>query len=218
MTKAIFWDFGGVFTSSPFESFNRYEAANGYPEDFIRTVNSTNPTDNAWAKFESAQVSTAEFDALFEAESAALGHRIPGRDVLPLLSGSLRPRMIEVLKTCKSAGYRVACLTNNVKTGQGPGMDRDEDKAAAVQAVMALFDHVIESSKEGVRKPEPAFYELACTRADVAPADVIFLDDLGINLKTAKAMGMQTIKVLSEAQAIADLASLTGLSFADSAA
>lgn len=209
---AILWDFGGVFTTSPFEAFNRLESEIGAPADFIRSINATNPETNAWAQFESNQVSLDEFDVLFAEESAALGHRIAGRDVIALLSGSVRPRMVEVLGICKQH-FKVACITNNVKAGEGPGMSRDTAKANQVAAIMAQFDLVVESSLEGVRKPNPAIYQLTCERLGVAPGRAVFLDDLGINLKPAKAMGMQTIKVLNEAQAIADLSRATGLTF-----
>lgn len=210
---AILWDFGGVMTSSPFEAFNVLEASVGAPQDFIRSINATNPESNAWAKFESSEVSLEKFDTLFADESAALGHRIPGREVIARLSGSLRPRMINVLKTCK-AHFKVACITNNVKAGQGPGMSRSEGKAAAIAEVMELFDLVVESSVEGIRKPNPEIYKLTCERLAVTANSAVFLDDLGINLKPAKALGMQTIKVLNEDQAIEDLSKITGLSFA----
>ena len=210
--KAILWDFGGVFTSSPFDAFNKLEAQLGAPADFIRSVNATNPTDNAWAKFESNSVSLDEFDGLFAAESAALGHRISGKDVVGVLSGSLRPRMVSVLKTCKQH-FKVACITNNVKAGHGPSMTKDQNKADAVAEVMALFDLVVESSKEGIRKPDPKIYLTTCERVGVNPENAVFLDDLGINLKPARALGMRTIKVVSEQQAIDDLAAMTRLSF-----
>ena len=210
--EAVLWDFGGVFTTSPFENFNKLEEAVGAPLDFIRKVNSTNPQDNAWAKFESSAVSLEEFDDLFAAESEALGHRINGKDVVAMLSGELRPRMVEVLRICKE-NFRVACITNNVKAGKGPSMSRDEEKAARVAEVMALFDVVVESSIEGIRKPNPAIYQLTCERLDVTAPSAVFLDDLGINLKPAKALGMHTIKVLDESQAIDELARVTGLEF-----
>ena len=211
--EAILWDFGGVFTSSPFDAFNVLEAKLGAPADFIRGVNAKNPTTNAWAKFESNAVSLDEFDQLFAEESAALGHRINGKDVVAVLSGSLRPRMISVLKLCKQH-VKVACITNNVKAGEGPGMARGKSKANAVAEVMAMFDLVVESSVEGVRKPDPEISRIACDRLGVGYAEAIFLDDLGINLKPAKALGMQTIKVVSQDQAIDDLSKLTGLTFA----
>ena len=210
--RAILWDFGGVFTSSPFDAFNILEKQLGAPLDFIRGVNAVNPTENAWAKFESSAVSLEEFDELFATESEQMGHRINGKDVVAVLSGNLRHRMVKTLKRCK-AHYRVACITNNVKAGHGPSMTRDPAKANAVAEVMQLFDQVIESSIEGIRKPNPKIYLIACERLGVQPENAIFLDDLGINLKPARELGMQTIKVLSEAQAIEDLGKLTGLDF-----
>jgi putative hydrolase of the HAD superfamily len=211
--EAIIWDFGGVFTSSPFEAFNELEAEMGAPKDFIRGINTINPENNAWAQFESNSVSIDDFDELFAAESAAQGHRIPGKAVIARLSGTLRPRMVEVLKICKQH-FQVACITNNVKAGHGPGMDTDQAKANSVAGVMEIFSLVVESSKEGIRKPNPEIYKRTCEKLAVSPTKCVFLDDLGINLKPAKALGMQTIKVLGEDQAIEELAKVTGLTFA----
>lgn len=208
--EAVLWDFGGVLTTSPFEAFNRYEADNGLPRDFIRTINATNAESNAWARFESSQVSLDEFDQLFAEEAQAAGHHVPGRDVIALLSGDLRPRMVQVLERCKEH-FRVGCITNNVKGGQGPGMATSSERANRVSAVMALFDLVVESSIEGIRKPDPRIYQIACERLGVAAERTVFLDDLGINLKPARAMGMRTIKVRSEDQAIAELREITAI-------
>ena len=208
--KAVIWDFGGVLTTSPFESFNRFEAEHGIPKDFIRGINATNPDTNAWAQFESSQISLEEFDAKFAAETAAQGHRIPGTRVVELLSGDLRPRMVETLKRCKAA-LQVACITNNLKSGKGPGMAKDQARAEAMGQVMALFDLVVESSKEGIRKPNPQIYRLTCERLGIVPEPAVFLDDLGVNLKPARALGMQTIKVIDEGQAISALAQVTRL-------
>ena len=210
--EAVLWDFGGVLTTSPFEAFNRYESERGLPKDFIRGINATNPETNAWAQFESNAIDLDDFDEAFALEAQAKGHEVRGKDVIALLSGDLRPRMVEVLKTCK-AKMKVACITNNVKSGSGPGMARSERKANAIAEVMGLFDLVVESSVEGVRKPNPAIYTLTCERHGVSPSGAVFLDDLGINLKPAKALGMQTIKVVTEQQAIEDLSGITGLSF-----
>ena len=210
--EAILWDFGGVLTTSPFEAFNRFEAAHNLPTDFIRRVNSTNPTTNAWAQFESNAITVEQFNQLFERESESLGHPVRGARVLELLSGELRPRMVNVLKKCKEH-FKVGCITNNMKSGEGPSMARDEAKAAASQSVMALFDVIVESSVEGVRKPNPRIYEIACDRMGVGPDGCVFLDDLGINLKPAKALGMTTIKVIEEDQAIKDLEKATGIRF-----
>lgn len=203
MKRAVLWDFGGVILSSPFEAFNRHEAQVGLPADFIRTVNATNPHDNAWAKLERSDIGGAEFDALFADESEALGHRVPGADVLALLSGEIRPEMVDLLDRVKAAGYKVACLTNNV-VSEGVA----DERSIALGKVMARFDVVVESSKVGCRKPEPRFYEIACELLDVRPDECVFLDDLGINLKPAAAMGMATIKVTGAEQAITDLEAL----------
>ena len=201
--RAVFWDFGGVILTSPFEAFNAYEERNGLPTDFIRTVNSHDPDANAWARLERSDIGADEFDTTFAAESEALGHRVPGAAVLGLLSGQVRPEMVVALDRVIEAGYVTACLTNNVTGG---------DARPEVADVMARFDHVIESSKVGVRKPEVEFYEIACRTAGVEPTECVFLDDLGINLKPAKAMGMTTIKVAGAAQALDDLEATLDLS------
>lgn len=210
--RAVLWDFGGVITTSPFDNFNRYEAERGLPRDFIRGVNAINHQDNAWARFESSRCTVDEFDLLFAVETAAAGHEIRGREVIGLLGGDVRPRMVKVLTRCKQ-DYRVACLTNNANAGQGTGMSSTEQQAEDVKSVMRLFDVIIESSKEGMRKPDPRIYRMACERVGVAPEAVVYLDDLGINLKPAREMGMTTIKVMSEQQAIDDLSRILGVDF-----
>jgi putative hydrolase of the HAD superfamily len=204
--SAVIFDFGGVITSSPFEAFARYEAARGLPTGLIRTVNATNPDTNAWARLERSEISTREFDAAFRAEALSLGHDVPGGDVLPLLAGEVRTGMVAALKACKAV-FKTGCITNNVASeddiGWGP----------SVKHILAEFDHVIESAKVGLRKPDPRIYLMMCDALAVAPADCVYLDDLGINCKPAAALGMTAIKVTSEAQALADLAAVTGLRF-----
>ena len=213
MIEAILWDFGGVFTTSPFEAFARFEKARGLPKDFIRTINSTNPNTNAWARFESSVIDADGFDDEFRKEAEALGHSVRGKDVLDLLSGDFRPRMIAALAECKKH-YKVGCITNNMKkAGDGPAMAATDDRAEQAAKVMAMFDVIVESSVEGVRKPQPRIYEIACERLGVVPERTVFLDDLGINLKPARAMGMTTIKVVTVEQAIGELADVTGLTF-----
>jgi len=205
--QAVIWDFGGVLTTSPFDAFARYEIERGAPKDLIRLVNTTNPDTNAWARFERAEIDTAAFDRAFLDESTRLGHPIPGSDVLPLIYGGIRPRMVAALKACK-ARFKVGCITNNMATDHSPGA-----ALRGVDKVFALFDEVIESSKAGLRKPDPRIYLKMCDLLQVAPADCVYLDDLGINCKPAAALGMKAIKVLGEAQALADLAAATGLQF-----
>ena len=215
MLRAVFFDFGGVILSSPFEAFNHYEDANGLPHNFIRSVNTLNHHENAWAKLERSDISPAQFDQLFADESEALGHRIPGADILALLHGEIRPEMVRALDVIKQSGLVLACLTNNVLTEQAVATDPAErQRQDEMRAVLARFDAVIESSKVGVRKPEPRFYEIACETVDVQPDECVFLDDLGINLKPAAAMGMLTIKVAGAEQALAELSGVLGFSLA----
>lgn len=201
--RAVLFDFGGVILTSPFEAFNRYEEAHGLPADTIRSINATNADDNAWAKFERNDVDVAHFAELFEAEAAAVGHTVDGRAILELIHGQLRPEMVHALHQVKAAGYITACLTNNFRSW--------EDAESDIAEVMTVFDEVIESSRIGIRKPERGFYEKAVALLDIDPTEAVFLDDLGVNLKPARAMGMTTIKVLSADQALADLEAVLGL-------
>lgn len=208
--KAVLWDFGGVITSSPFDAFRRYETERGFPVDTIRRINATNPDSNAWARFERAEIDSVAFDSLFSEEAAALGHQIPGADVLALLSGDIRPAMVAAIDAIKISGLRLGCITNNVPSGHGAGMARDQTKAAEIASVMARFDHVIESSKVGIRKPDPLIYLMMCDALGVPPGACVYLDDLGVNCKPAAALGMRAIKVTGEKQALSELADLVG--------
>jgi putative hydrolase of the HAD superfamily len=210
--EAVIWDFGGVFTTSPFEAFNRLEAERGLPKDLVRRVNSTNPDSNAWALFERNEIDAARFDTLFLEESAALGHPLRGADVLPRLNGELRPRMVAALKACKRR-FKVGCITNNVASMHSPGQDDSQRAAGAMAQVMPLFDAIIESSKAGVRKPDPKIYLMMCDLLGVKPDACVYLDDLGINCKPAAALGMTAIKVVDVDQTLAELSAATGLSF-----
>jgi len=210
--EAVIWDFGGVFTTSPFEAFNRLEAERGLPKDLVRRVNSLNPDANAWALFERNEIDAAGFDAMFLAESTALGHPLRGADVLPRLNGELRPRMVAALKACK-ARFKVGCITNNVVSMHSPGQDEGQKSAGAMAQVMPLFDAIIESSKAGVRKPDPKIYLMMCDLLGVKPGACVYLDDLGINCKPAAGLGMKAIKVTDVDQTLAELAGHTGLSF-----
>jgi putative hydrolase of the HAD superfamily len=207
---AVIFDFGGVITSSPFEAFNRLEAERGLPKDFVRRVNSAAPDTNAWARLERGELSREAFDRAFAEEAEALGHALDGASVLACLSGALRPAMVNAMDRIVAAGLRIGCITNNAPPGNdgagtGPGMASDAVTAGKLAPVFARFEHVIESAKAGVRKPDPRIYQMMCEALGVAPADCVYLDDLGINCKPAAMLGMHAIKVSSEAQALADL-------------
>ena len=199
--KAIIWDFGGVITSSPFEAFNQFEEANGLPKDIIRTINSENPDTNAWAKFESNSITIDVFNDLFLKEAKAKGFDIKGRDIIKLLKGSIRKNMVSFLRELKS-DFKLGCITNNVKSSSEENNDNETKEA------MSLFDHVIESSIVGIRKPNPEIYMMSCDALKVSPDKCIYLDDLGINLKPARELGMTTIKVIQPEDAIQEVRNL----------
>lgn len=205
VTAALF-DFGGVILSSPFEAFAHYEAQHGLPDGFLRRVNATNHHSNAWARLERNEVGLEEFSALFEEEARALGGEVSGKEVLGLLRGELRPAMVEAVRRC-SERLKTALLTNNVVSMRAEEMSGASDPLVAV---FGLFDVIVESSRVGTRKPDPAFYEHACAELDIAPEEAVFLDDLGINLKPAREMGMRTIKVDDPDVAIAELEGIVG--------
>lgn len=205
--RAVFFDFGGVILSSPFEAFASYEVDAGLPAGSIRRINSTDPHTNAWAHLERGDIGVEEFVERFEAEAAWLGLVVDGARVLACLAGELRPAMVDAVRRCGER-HVTGLLTNNIVA-----MDVDAmagSGAPGFAEVLELFDVVVESSRVGVRKPERRFYEIACELAGVMPSEVVFLDDLGVNLKPARAMGMTTIKVDDPDVALAELGSLLG--------
>ena len=199
--KAIIWDFGGVITSSPFEAFNKFEEVNGLPKDIIRTINSENSDMNAWAQFESNSITIDQFNDLFLKEAKAKGFDIKGRDIIKLLKGSIRENMVSFLRELKS-DFKLGCITNNVKPSSEENTDNETKEA------MSIFDHVIESSIVGMRKPNPEIYMMSCDALNVSPYQCIYLDDLGINLKPARELGMTTIKVIQPEDAIQEVRNL----------
>jgi putative hydrolase of the HAD superfamily len=206
--RAALFDFGGVILSSPFDAFDAFEREQDLPEGFIRKVNATNPDTNAWARLERSEVNLDEFAELFTDESAELGHRVDGHEVLALLAGEIRPAMVEAVRRC-SERLTTGLLTNNFVAADGRGM-----QAGPLGEVLSLFDAVIESSVVGVRKPDPLFYEIACTTLGIEPHEAVFLDDLGVNLKPARLMGMLTIKVTDPTVALAELEQVLGFPLA----
>ena len=211
MFQAVIWDFGGVFTTSPFEAFARYEREKGLPENLIRQINSANPLENAWARFERSELDLDQFDVEFAQEARALGHHVPGKDIIALLAGDFRPEMIEALRRIKGSGLKTGCITNNVPANTS---NTKEGRTLYAREIMENFHHLIESSKIGIRKPDPRIYEMMCEALGAEPAKCIYLDDLGINLKPARAMGMATIKVENGPQAIGELEKLLGMKLA----
>jgi putative hydrolase of the HAD superfamily len=204
---AVVFDLGGVLTESPMTAFAAYEAEAGLPPGLIQHLNSVDPHTNAWARFERNELDVAGFSAAFEAEAAAAGHRLEAARVLEALRGELRPSMVAGVRRLRDAGLPLALLSNNVAPMERTG---------ALGELLALFDAIVESSVEGVRKPEPEIYRRALTRLSEAvgrpieAADCAYLDDLGINLKPARALGFSTIKVVDPADALRELSELVG--------
>lgn len=192
--KAVIFDFGGVFTSSPVENFARFERENSLPEKLIGGVIKANHHTNAWARYERAEIDLDEFDGLFADETRQAGFEISGRTLVSLLSLRFHEPMIEALARVKAAGFKAGCITNNLPNLDSAAMIEAHDEKAKVEGIFANFDHVIESSKAGIRKPEPRIYEMMHEALGLPACECAFIDDLGINLKPARAMGMTTIK------------------------
>ena len=208
--RAVLFDFGGVVTTSPFEAFHRFEQQRGLPVGFLQEMNRANPDHNAWARFERGELSAAHFDEAFASESRAAGHELRGLEVVALVYGEIRPRMIRAVERCRGK-FITACLTNNFQRGSGDSIAPCAAMPPEWENALALFDEVIESSKVGVRKPERAFFELACKKLSIEPGEAVFLDDIGRNLKPARAMGMHTIKVVDPDAALAELSAVLGI-------
>ncbi len=210
---AVIFDFGGVFTTSPVENFAVYECRYGLPDRFIGGVIKARLHDGAFARFERGEIDMAEFDGLFAEETRAAGFEIRGRDFAQLLDVALIPEMIAALGAVKRAGYKTGCITNNFPSIGSDRSPRRADRSAGLGSIFKDFDHLLESSKVGVRKPEPRIYEMMLEALSLPARACVFLDDLGVNLKPPQAMGMATIKVPfgDVAPAIRELSALLDL-------
>ena len=212
--RAVLFDFGGVITTSPFEAFRRFEQQRGLPDGFIQSINRDNADNNAWARFERGELTAEAFDEAFAQEARNAGHEVRGLEVVELVYGRVRPRMVKAVQRCRGR-FITACLTNNFRNRVALTASTNPASDAAREQewrdALALFDQVIESSKVGARKPEKAFFELACNRLSIDPAEAVFLDDLGTNLKPARSMGMHTIKVTDPDAALTELGTVLGM-------
>ncbi len=205
--RAVIFDLGGVVFPSPFDAFAEYEREHGLPDRFIRGVVAASADHGAWARLERSEVTFDEFCVAFAGECAAAGGAV---DAVELMRGinqgfAARPVMVQAIAAIRARGLRVGALTNN-----WAHTDTDADQAPHALGHLGAFDVVVESAVEGLRKPDPRIYELACARLDVAPDEAVFLDDLGVNLKPARALGMTTIKVDDPGTALTELAAVLG--------
>lgn len=207
--RAVIFDLGGVVFPSPFDAFDAYERAHGLPERFIRSVVATSADHGAWARLERSDVTFERFCVELEAECAAAGGTIDAAALMAEIGRDFEPRaeMVSAIAAIRAHGLLVGALTNNWARVDGPG-----DEVPHALGHLGAFDVVVESAIEGLRKPDPRIYELVCERLGVAPPECVFLDDLGVNLKPARAMGMTTIKVLDGPGAVAELTAVLGFS------
>jgi putative hydrolase of the HAD superfamily len=203
-TRAVIFDLGGVVLESPLPAIAAFEADARLPHRFVARLVIEGGDDGPWARLERGELSPTQFADAFSLQGEAAGHPIDAMELLRVIATTAVPReaMVTAIARLRGAGVRVGALTNI-----WPMPDRDAD----LEALKRGFDQVVESFRVGMRKPEARIYDLACRKLDVSPADAIFLDDLGTNLKTARALGMATIKVGDPATALAELECLTAV-------
>ncbi|MGQ0805721.1 MAG: HAD-IA family hydrolase [Actinomycetota bacterium] len=202
--RAVIFDLGGVVFPSPIDVFRAYEREHGVPERFLSEVVLTDPDGGAWARLERGELSVPEFCTEFEAECARAGHTIDATAVMNAVGEGFapRPEMVAAITAIRAHGLKTGALTNNWVP--------DEPREGKINDLTGVFDVIVESAIEGVRKPDPRIYELACERLGVRPDESVFLDDLGVNLKAARALGMTTIKVADPAAALSELSEVLG--------
>ena len=202
--EAVLFDLGGVVLTSPFEGFARLEERAGLTPGTLRSFLAERPDGNAWARLERGALSVEEFEELFRAEMAATGRSLAPAAVLQAASGQIRPDMLAALACCHNS-FRTGILTNNFPDPR-PDLAREE----VLGRLRPLADIVVESHRVGLRKPDPEIYLLAADLLGVRPERIVYLDDLGRNLKPARALGMHTIKVAEPAAALAELRAILG--------
>jgi putative hydrolase of the HAD superfamily len=204
--RAVIFDLGGVVFPSPFEAFDEYDHGQGLAKGTLRALIRTSSEEGAWAALERGELNMDEFVVALEAEAGAAGFRLDARKLMGLIGSSLgpRPEMTRAIDLIRRHGLKTAALTNNWTDDAGSAPHALHD--------MLAFDVIVESAREGLRKPDPRIYALALGRLDVLASEAVFLDDLGINLKPARKMGMTTIKVVDPADALAELEHVLGFS------
>ena len=206
--RAVIFDLGGVVLDSPIEVFLEFEARHGLAPGFLGKVVVGSGEHGAWAKLERGELDLAAFYRAFDAEIADAGASVSSESLMAAVAGrtQVRSSMIEAVRRIRASGRKVGALTNNWVS--------DDGQYERMQALAREFDAFIESCKVGLRKPDPRIYEIACEALGVAPAEAVFLDDIGSNLKAARALGMYTVKVRRPEAALAELGSVLGLALA----
>ena len=189
--KLILWDYGGVLTYSPFLNIKDFEQLSNIKQNSIIKINSNKPFVNAWAKLEKNLISFNEFSCLFKEEAKSIGiNHIDPIKLLQCIEVSLNNKMVTLLKKV-SQKYDCACLTNNFKN------HFSKKNSSTFNSIKKSFDYIFESSKLGLRKPEKEIYLYAQKKMKVKPQEILFIDDLGINLKPARELGFITYKFIN---------------------
>ncbi|MDG2048783.1 MAG: HAD family phosphatase [Myxococcota bacterium] len=209
-TRAVIFDLGGVVLGSPLHAIADYEQELGLPHNAVNRVVASTAPGGAWSRLERGEISMEQFYTDFEADCQAAGHTLSAREMMTRMGAATKPRpmMLKAIERLRGHGFLIAALTNNWAPESGAVDD-------GTQALRAFFDVFIESSVEGLRKPDPRIYELTCERLSIVPGEAVFLDDIGSNLKSAKALGMRTIKVEDPEAALAELQNWLDLSLLD---
>ena len=215
--RAVIFDLGGVVLPSPFDAFRAYERRHGLPHRFVSTVIVRGGEQGAWSRFERSELDAEAFEVAFAAECEAAGGRVSASDLFSeMRSGDAagatagpHPEMVAAIRAIRAEGLRTAALTNN--WADDDGATHVSGTSPLARQLAELFDTIVESAREGLRKPDPRIYELTCARVGVTPGEVVFLDDIGSNLKPARALGMTTIKVEDPALAVTELGAVLGL-------
>ncbi len=207
--EAVIFDLGGVVLGSPLHAIADYERDNGIPLGTINRVVVDTAPGGGWSRLERGEISMEEFFDAFEHDCAEAGHSISARTMMERIAETSMPRpaMLTAIGRIRERGLRTAALTNNWKP--------ESESKSATLGLAPLFDVFVESSVEGLRKPDPRIYELVCDRLGVPPSAAVFLDDIGSNLKTARQLGMTTIKVEAPEPALAQLSDLLGFPLED---
>ncbi|CAJ1381496.1 unnamed protein product [Effrenium voratum] len=186
--RVVIFDIGGVVIDSPINAIRDF-----CQKRQIQDLNRFLFSSQAWAALERGRLDWKDFPEAVLRECQEQGHDgaqlgLEGWQALQLAivegGGAPRPAMLHAIDRLRQSGFTVAALTNNFAEG-----------SAALGRLPLLFDHFIESSASGMRKPEPRFYEHALRVIGCEPNEAIFLDDIGKNLKPAAEMGIFTIHV-----------------------
>jgi putative hydrolase of the HAD superfamily len=214
--RAVVFDLGGVVLGSPLHAIRRYETHLGLERNAINRVAADTAPHGAWSRLERGELSMDTFYPAFESDCREAGLEICARTMFEWMAAASGPReeMLRAIRVIRGRGLHVGALTNNWASAEVT----DGDPNDGTRALRGHFDVFIESSVEGMRKPDPRIYQLACSRLGVDPEATVFLDDIGANLKPARALGLTTIKVDDPVSALAELATTLGFALHDETA